>query len=223
MKHTLYGISTGPGDPELLTLRAVRTLEACHTIAAPDSSTAFDIAEKAVSLDGKVRLPLHFPMTAEEETVRTAHAQIADLLCHALEEADTALLCLGDLSLYASFPPVAALVAERGYPVQRIPGVPSFCAAAALAGVPLASGNQPLQILTWDSPDLASRLTLPGGKLLLKCGSRIHALRELLRDLHLLDHAYAVLNCGMPGEQFCPQLRDLPESCGYFTIVYIAP
>ncbi|MBR3630924.1 MAG: precorrin-2 C(20)-methyltransferase, partial [Oscillospiraceae bacterium] len=89
MKHTLYGVSTGPGDPELLTLRAVRILGQCSTIAAPQKpgteSLALRIAKQAADLSGKQILPLHFPMTKDAAVLEAAFAEAADRLCDALQ------------------------------------------------------------------------------------------------------------------------------------------
>ncbi len=225
MAGILYGISTGPGDPELLTLRAVRILHQCSVIAAPKKkdgeSLALQIAGGAADLSGKRILPLSFPMTRDERQLAENDRRIAAQLCDVLVQEDVAALCLGDISLYATFSPVAALVREKGFSVKLIPGVTSFCAAAARTGVPLVCGAEPLQILPYDCPDLRERLHLAGAKVIMKCGSHFPELVRLLETEGLLLHAYAVENCGLPNERYLSLMSPDDVQCGYFTVVYI--
>lgn len=226
MSGTLYGISTGPGDPELLTLRAVRILRQCSVIAAPKKqngeSLALHIAGSAVDLSDKRILPLSFPMTRDEQQLAENDHSIATQLCDILVREDAAVLCLGDISLYATFSPIAALVRKKGFTVKLVPGVTSFCAAAARTGVPLVCGTEPLQILPYDCHDLRERLHLPGAKVVMKCGSQFPALVRLLQEENMLSHAYAVENCGLENER-CLSLTtlDADVQCGYFTVVYV--
>ncbi len=215
---TLYGVSMGPGDPKLLTLQAVEQIQHCPVLAAPENGTAFAIARKADLLDHKQLLPLHFPMHTDD--LSAAHQAAADKLCEALQQTDAAFLCLGDISLYASFPPVAALVRQQGFPVECSAGVPSFCAAAAKAGLPLVSGTQCLHILPY-SDALPEQLSLPGSKVILKCGRHLEKIQALLSHAGLAGTAYAVENCGMDGERLFPLSEECPADCGYFTIVCI--
>ena len=217
---TLYSVSVGAGDPGWLTLQAVQLLGKCGTIAAPrvnGTMTALGIAQGAVDLSGKTLLPLDLPMGH----ARAAYETAADALCESLQNGDTALLCLGDASLYASAAVLCDRVRARGFAVQICPGVPSVCAMAALRGEPLAMGDTPLQILPYGCEGFAARLQLPGAKVVMKCGSHMDALCNLLETLGLLDKAYAAQSIGMPDGNICTDLRNTGES-GYFTTVYIA-
>lgn len=220
MPGILYCIGTGPGDPELMTLRAVKTLENCSIVAAVRASgreAALSIARSAVSLRDKPIIHIDLPMKHPERS----YARAAEALCRALLSGDAALLCLGDCSLYASAVRLCRIVRERGFSVKAVPGVPSFCAMAASAGVPLAMGDTPLQILPYGCADFAERLRLSGAKIVLKCGRHMQELTELLEELGLLEQAYAAENVGMPEERVYPDLRHAVD-CGYFTTVYIA-
>ena len=208
MPGILYCIGTGPGDPELMTLKAVRTLQNCSMIAAVRASgreAALSIANGAVSLQDKPIIHIDLPMKHPERSYDRA----AEALCRALLSGDAALLCLGDCSLYAS--------AVR----KVVPGVPSFCAMAASAGIPLAMGDTPLQILPYGCADFAERLKLSGPKIIMKCGTHMEELCGLLDELELLDKAYAAENVGTADERVYPDLRNAKD-CGYFTTVYIA-
>ena len=132
----LYGVSVGPGDPELMTLKAVRCLEKCPVIAAPQTAggrmLALDIARGAVGLDGKTILPLRFAMSRDPEMLRASHEEAARAVKEYLDSGqDVAMLNLGDVSVYATFGYLQEILEAEGYKTVRIPGVPSFCAAAS--------------------------------------------------------------------------------------------
>ena len=112
-------------------------------------------------------------------------------------------------------------VRERGFSVEVVPGVPSFCAMAAAAGIPLAIGATPLQILPYGCEDFAMRLKLSGAKVILKAGAHMREFCDLLEELDLLDKAYAAENVGLETQRLYPDLRAAVD-CGYFTTVYIA-
>lgn len=220
-----YGVSTGPGDSELMTLKAVRILSECDVIVCPQTksgaSLALQIAQGAADLSEKCILPVEFPMTKDMEELRRNYDRITEILCGILETQNAAMLCLGDISLYATFPEIGRRVAEKGFRTEILPGVPSFCAAAARAGKSLASKNAPLQILPYGCVDFAERLRLPGGKVILKCGGHMPELTALLQEMQLLESAYAVENCGLETERLIPVLSVTAEQWGYFTVVCI--
>ena len=135
---TLYGVSVGPGDPELMTVKAVRVIREADVVALPDAGgtelTAASIAGGL--LQGKERLLCPTPMSRDRDAVRAAHEATADQICALLDGGKAvAYLCLGDISLYSSFSYVCDVVRGRGYATQVVPGVTSLSAAAATLGV----------------------------------------------------------------------------------------
>lgn len=223
---TFYGVSVGPGDPELLTRKAIRLLETCPVIAAPRTASgemlALDIARQAVDLTGKTILPLDFTMERDRSKWHSAHenaaAQIEPYLAAGQ---DVAMLNLGDVSIYATFGYIQAILQDRGYPTGMVPGVPSFCAVAARLNVGLTEPNQPLHIVPAGDESLEETLALPGTKILMKSGSRIPQVVEALHRTGQLQHAAMVQNCGLPGEQVHSTLETLPETTGYFATVIV--
>ena len=164
----LYGVGVGPGDPELLTLKAARVLKACPVVAAPRTregrSLALDIARGAVDLTEKSLLFLDFAMSRSERTLADTHRLAARQVLEQLAAGlDVALLTLGDVSVYSSFCYVMDLVRAAGYETVMIPGVPSFCASAAALGRSLTEMNEPLHILPAGGRlFLPEALALPG-------------------------------------------------------------
>ena len=140
---TFYGVSVGPGDPELMTLQAVRCLENCPVIAAPQTPKggmlALDIAKGAVELSGKTILPLRFAMSLDPAVQKAAHIEAARAVKEYLDAGqDVAMLNLGDVSVYATFGYLQEILEAEGCKTVMLPGVTSFCAAAARLGQSLS-------------------------------------------------------------------------------------
>lgn len=221
----LYGVSVGPGDPELMTIKAVRALEKCTVIAVPrsgaDTLVALEIAKKAVpEILKKEILELSLPMTRNPQVLEEARGAAASTLISLLKTGvDVAFLTLGDASVYSTYMYLHQRVTAAGYPAQIIPGVPSFCAAAALRGGKLTSVDKPLHIVPGSYDCVEESLNWPGPKILMKSGKSLGRIKTLLADRGLLDSAYLVQECGMEGERACPLSQV--EDAGYFSIVFV--
>ena len=230
-KGTLYAVGVGPGDPELLTLKAARVIEECPVVAAPRTAggrmLALEIARQAVSLAGKEILPLDFSMSTDPETRAAAHAAAAALVRAELDAGrDVALLNLGDVSIYATCAYLIERLEVEDYPTARVAGVPSFCAAAARLNTSLTGIDTPLHIYpAAEEADLAAALAQPGTKILMKSARRLPAVLDALRSAGCAEHSALAANCGLPGELILPRL-DGPEAAaaldaGYFVTVIV--
>lgn len=221
----LYGVSVGPGDPELMTIKSVRALEKCTVIAVPrsgaDTLVALEIAKKAVpEILKKEILELPLPMTRNPQVLEEARDAAASTLISLLKTGiDVAFLTLGDASVYSTYMYLHQRVTAAGYPAQIIPGVPSFCAAAALRGGKLTSADKPLHIVPGSYDCVEESLDWPGPKILMKSGKSLGRIKTLLADKGLLDSAFLVQECGMEGERACPLSQV--EDAGYFSIVFV--
>lgn len=226
-KGCFYGVSVGPGDPELLTLKAVRCLEHCPVLAAPQTASgrmlALEIAQGAVETSGKIILPLHFVMSRDEDALRASHREAAEAVRAYLDAGqDVAMLNLGDVSVYATYGYLEELLKAQGYETQRIAGVPSFCAAAARLGCSLTGGmEQPLTIAPGRHADEV--LDAPGTKVLMKTGRQLPRTLELLARHGLLEQSAMVCNCGLENEAVHPSLAtyDPAEDAGYFATILV--
>ena len=152
MTGTLYGIGVGPGDPELMTLKAVRLIEQCDLVAVPKSGdgegVAKQIAQKAVpDFDKKELIEVSMPMTRDPQVLEQSHQAAAEQIEGYLKEGKSvAFLTLGDPAIYSTYIYVHKKVQQNGFPVEMVPGVPSFCAVAAKLNVSLAEAAQPLHL-----------------------------------------------------------------------------
>lgn len=223
---TFYGVGVGPGDPELLTLKAVRVIGACPVIAAPRTKNgemlALEIARQAVDLAGKTILPLDFTMVRDKARQHAAHEAAADLVEPYLRAGqDVAMLNLGDVSIYATYCYLMEILRARGYGAVMVPGVPSFCAVAARLGQSLTGMDTPLHIVPAAGGPLEETLALPGTKVLMKSGRSIPQVVETLRRTGLLEQAAMVQNCGLPGETVTTDLAAAPEAPGYFATILV--
>lgn len=225
MKGTFYGVSTGPGDPGLMTVEAVRVIEQSDIVAAPYSGAgkiaALEIVKKAVpGLVLKKIVTFHMPMTRDQAELREARETAARSVCAFLEEGmDIAFLTLGDISLYSTFSYLRELVADKGYPTKVIAGVPSFCAAAALTQQALVKEEEQLHVIPGSYGDITSTLDLPGTKVYMKSGRELRALCELIEQRGLAEQAVVVQNCGMENERVAG-IRDTLED-SYFSIITV--
>lgn len=223
-RGTLYCVSVGPGDPELMTLKAVRIIRQCPVVALSaekkEDCVAYAIARGAVSqLEEKEALLLSMPMTKDRERLIRSHWEAADAIERVLQKGlDVAYLTLGDTAVYASCMYPALMLKKRGYEIEMVSGVPSFCAAAARLGEPLVTGAQPLHILP-STYGIEEEIGLPGVKVLMKAGKKMKSVKELLDDKK--DEILAVERCGMEGEKVFRSLEELPADAGYYTIVIV--
>ena len=226
---TLYGVGVGPGDPELVTLKAVRVAESCPVIAAPrtagGATTAYDIMRQAARIEGKKTLLLDFAMTRDPEVLQQSHGRAAQLVIDELEGGnDVALLSLGDVSIYSSFNYVADIVRQRGLAVAMVPGVPSFCAVAATLSCNLTPRmDTPLHIVPAGDAQLAEALELEGTKVIMKAGRPLARVKDALHAKGLYEKASLVHDCGMPGQSVATTLDDADEAGRYFTTVVVRP
>lgn len=225
-KGVCYGVGVGPGDPELLTLKAVHILERCPVIAAPQTKSgemlALDIVRGAVDLAGKTVLPLTFTMSKDPAVLSASHQAAADAIQVYLDRGlDVAMPNLGDVSIYATWGYLMDVLRGRGYETAMIPGVPSFCAAAARLNATLVSWGSPLHVIPVGKAPVKPLLDQPGGKVLMKAGTSLSELVEALRSTGQLHRAALVEDCGLPGERVWTDLEQIPEDVGYFATVIV--
>ena len=205
MTGTFYGVSVGPGNPELLTLQAVRLLRQCPVLAAPQTASgqmlALDIARRALGaeLDGKTILPLQFAMSRDAAVLRASHETAASAVRPFLDAGqDVAMLNLGDVSI--CMPPLAYRAGDPGrrrvHTTAMAAGVPSFCAAAARLNQPLTGGmDAPLTIAPAAGP---TRYWTPRHEVLMKPGVSCPPCWTPWTPTVRCSRSALVCSCGLP-------------------------
>lgn len=224
MAGKLYGVGVGPGDPELLTLKALRVIESCGMIAVPgkrpEETTAYKIVRGAYpDIDKKQLLGAAMPMTKDEEKLREHHVRVVSDICRYLEEGkDIAFLTLGDPTVYSTYIYIHKKVAEAGYETEIVNGVPSFCAAAARLGIGIAEKEQQIHVIP-ASYQIREALELPGTKVLMKAGKKLPEVKVQLREKK--EQVIMVENCGMQEEHIYYGVEEIPEDAGYYTLIFV--
>jgi len=237
MNSTLYIIGVGPGDPELLTLKAHNALNACTVIATPKgskkgSSTALSIVEQAVELTGKTILELHFPMRKirmgenPDEKVQKGWQEAAQTVIRNLDAGnDVAFPTLGDPAIYSTGYYLYQTITEirPDIKVVFVPGISALSSCSAATAIPICLGDDRLAVIpaTFSSDTLKETLLSFDTIVLMKVHKVIDELKELLSDLDLLDSAVLVEKTGMREEKIYPDLSKLTETIHYFSTIIV--
>ncbi|PWI44380.1 precorrin-2 C(20)-methyltransferase [Streptomyces sp. ICBB 8177] len=230
----LYGVGLGPGDPSLMTVRAVEVIAAADVVAYHSArhgrSIARSIAERHLRAD-HVEEPLVYPVTTEttdhpggyagamEEFYEQAAARLA---AHLEAGRSVAVLAEGDPLFYGSYMHMHKRLAGR-YEAEVVPGVTSVQAASARLGRPLVEGEETLTVLPGTLPEdeLAARLACADSAAVMKLGRTFPAVRSALETAGRLDEALYVERATMSGERV-GRLADVdPSTVPYFAVAVL--
>jgi precorrin-2/cobalt-factor-2 C20-methyltransferase len=226
MTGTLYGLGIGPGDPELITVKALRLLKAAPVLAYPAPETGDSLARAIVAghlPGGQTEIVLRMPMVAERFPAQEVYDRAAvEIGAHLAAGRDVAALCEGDPFFYGSFMYLFGRVAER-FPVEVVPGVSSLTACAAVLGAPLAARNDVLTIIpaTLEQHVLAQLLRDAEAAAVIKVGRHLQKVRRVLRILGLLDRARYVERATMAEQRILPLAELEADSAPYFSMILV--
>lgn len=223
MTGTLYLVGTGPGDPELLTLKAARILAEVDCVAFPQKpgqgSMALDIARTHVPDDTRL-LPIAIPMEVDRAPAQMAYDQgAAHIAAHTQQGQTVAYLCEGDPLFYGS----AMFLIERlatQTEIIIIPGITSLTAAAAVANHPLAARNDRLKVLPapLDTETLRTELEHTESVAIIKVGRHFHRIRKLLDETGH-DKAIVIEHATGTKQTITPLADFNDEERPYFSII----
>ena len=223
-KGIVYGTGIGPGDPELLTIKAVRLIRESPVIAVPGQnareSLAFRIAAAAVpEIAEKELAAVHLPMIRDPAQLQAAYKTGASQIEKYLDQGkNVVFLTLGDVTVYSTFSRLHQILEEDGYRTELVSGVPSFCAAAARLNIPLSERDEQLHILP--ALYLKNGDDLPPGTLvLMKSAGRMKDVKQML--IKSGKDVQAIENCGMKNEKIYRSAEDIPDDAGYFSLVIV--
>jgi precorrin-2/cobalt-factor-2 C20-methyltransferase len=218
-------IGTGPGDPELLTLKAARLIAAANVVAFPqkpgEASLAFEIAGAHVA-PGAQLLPTDIPMNVDPEPARAAYRQLADALIGQVQAGrDAVYLCEGDPLFYSSAIPLIEAVSGRVV-TAIVPGITSITAASAEATLPLALRNEILKVLPAPLPDEVLEAELKrGAAALIKLGRHFDRVRALLARLGRAESAVVVEHATQTRQRITPLLQFAADERPYFSTLLV--
>ena len=230
----LYGIGLGPGDPDLLTVKAVRTLERAPVVSyfakTGRCGVARTIADRWIPA-GCEELPLHYPVTTEipfddpryRAQLSAFYAEAAETLGGRLAAGrDVALLCEGDPLFYGSF--MHLYVRLRGrFACTVVPGVTGMSGCWTAAGEPMTWGDDVLTVLpgTLDEGALRARLAGADAAVVMKLGRNLPKVRAALEAAGLLERAVYVERGTMAAEMVMPLIEKQDDVAPYFAIVLV--
>lgn len=224
MSGKLYGVGVGPGDPELLTIKAVRVISEADILAVPgeekDNSIAYKIAKQAVKeIDHKIIISIPMPMTKDEKRLEDSHNKGANDIINYLDQGKTvAFITLGDPTIYSTYLYLHKRITEKGYSTEIVSGIPSFCAVAARLNQGLVEKSEQLHVIP-SSYDIQDGLRLSGTKVLMKAGKNITTVVEQLKKLDC--KVTMVENCGMENERVYKSLDEIKEEAGYYSLIIV--
>ncbi len=232
----LYGVGVGPGDPDLVTVKAARIIGAADVIAFPIAprATATGVARtiaKPHMRPGVLELPMTYPITIEESDHPGGYeaaiadfydASAAEIATHLDAGRDVVVLCEGDPFFYGSYMYIHDRLADR-YLTEVVPGVTSFSAAAAAAGTPLVKRDDVLTVLpgTLSQDELATRLRATDAAVVMKLGRTFAGVRDAAEAAGVAGRAVYVERASSPSQRTAP-LRDVDaDEVPYMSLVLV--
>jgi precorrin-2/cobalt-factor-2 C20-methyltransferase len=207
---TLYGIGVGPGDPELITVKAVRILkQVARVFAAASTTNSHSLAEKTISpylSEGTPIVRLNFPMTRDRVVLGEAWNDNARWILDAVDAGeDVALITLGDPMTYSTFGYMMSTLSRMKpeLPIRVVPGVTSFQAASAAAGWVLAEGEESLTVVSGalGAERLKDVIAHTDNVVILKVYRHYGEILQALKELNLAERSVMVSRCGLEDER----------------------
>ena len=225
MSGVLYGIGLGPGDAELMTLKAARLISAAQVVAYPTlaggSSFARSIAADLIGDDVR-EVKINVPMQVERGPAQAAYDAASDEISAILETGlNVIVLCEGDPFFYGSFMYIYARLKGR-FKTEIVPGITAMTASAASLGLPLAARNEILSVIPGPLPDeeLRQKISAADSVVIMKVGRHLGRIRTVIDELGLLDQAHYIERATLPAEQKMP-LTKAPDPAPYFSMILI--
>lgn len=214
MKGHFYGVGVGPGDPELLTLKAVKVIKEADIIIAPKTekkgdSIALAIARDYIKDTAQV-VNLIFPMVNKEASLSDAWESNKETIYTYLKAGKKVVfLTLGDPMLYSTYMYVYRLLEDSDYPITTIPGITSFCSIASKMGIPLAEGEEVLTIVpaTNSEEELDKAIASSDNLVLMKVYKNFPEVVEKLKSAGRFAKTVLVSKCGLPDEEIIYDLE----------------
>ena len=221
----LHGLGIGPGDPELLTLKALRLLQAAPVVAYPVSDSGKSVARSIVAdylTHAPLEVPMYFPFKRDQSAQPYYDRAATTLATHLSCGQDVAVLCEGDPFFYGSFMYLFTRLAER-FVTEVVPGVSSVMASASALETPLTYRNDVFVVLPAILPVevLVARLAVADAAVIIKLGKHFTKVYVVLEQLGLLARARYIQCATMPNQCMIPLAHVDPMQVPYFSMIVI--
>lgn len=228
MKGKFYGIGVGPGDPELITLKAVNILKDIDIVICPKSkkdkkSYAFEIAERYLGVKTEI-LKLEFPMVYDKEILSNKWKENAKIIFELLEKGkNIAFLTIGDPMVYSTYMYLMNILKNYDIEIETVPGVTSFCAMASKVNIPLASEDETLCILPLrkQMDNLDAILDAFDNIVIMKPSHDNVKLAEKIEKMDKLNDFVLTSKCGQLDEEISYDVNRLKEDIPYLSTVIL--
>ncbi len=228
-----YGVGVGPGDPELITLKALKVLKRADIIFSPkakmkEDSLAREIVEKVLG-EKKDIMEIEFPMTKNVEELKERYLNSAGIILRKIKEGkDVAYLTIGDPLLYSTYIYLANALKELspGLKIETVPGIPAYSAVAARFDYSLAEKDERICIcpVPGDMEDLREIITKNDTIVIMKAAKRLPLIINLLGEMNLLRYSVFGSHVGMEGEKLINGAKEpfiVSENEGYLSTIIV--
>ncbi len=226
MNGKLYGIGLGPGDPELMTLKAARLIGAASCVAYPTLETGLSFARSIAQgylSKGVHEIAIAIPMSVARKPAQDAYDKGAKEIRDVLETGrDVVVLCEGDPLFYGSFMYLFSRLSED-FEVEIVPGVNSVSACASVVERPLVARSEVLTIVpaTLPTEELSVRIASAEAIAIMKVGRHLGKVRDILRAQGLMDFAHYVERATLPNQRVMP-LAKAHDTAPYFSMILVS-
>ena len=222
-----YGIGVGPGDPELLTVKAINAIKISEVIIAPKTekksdSLALTIAKPYLRADVQIVYQT-FPMVKDFETSpEIFESNVEEILSYLRDGKTVGFLTLGDPMFFSTYIYIFKLLKKFGVQIETVAGVPAFLAIAAKIGYPVAYGNEILSIIpaTAEVEKISNALKNSDDAVLMKVYKNFGEVAEILNNENLSENAVLVSRCGLADEKIITDLESFKnEKLNYLSTI----
>lgn len=218
MKGKLYGIGVGPGDSELMTVKAARLVGEADIIITPktekkDGSVALNIAKPYIQEHTEI-VPVVFPMVLDENVMSEAWEQARDTIVSYLEQGKKVVfLTLGDPMFYSTYMYVYRLIEPTGYEIETVPGITAFTAIGAHLGYPIVEKEEVLAIVPATAPKekIDAVMAVADDAVIMKVYKNFDEVQDVLKKHNMADDAVMISRVGLPDEQVFIGLENMPH------------
>jgi len=223
---TIWGVGVGPGDPELLTLKAHRIITTADVIAYPAPNDGDSLARAIVAEylpGGQEEIVIRVSMDPATFPPKDVYAKAAeDIGARAATRKSVAILCEGDPFFFGSFMYLFEILSNQ-WNMEIIPGVSSMMASAASLQIPLAARNDVISVIpaTLDEAAIAARLATADTIVFIKVGRHLTKVRKALETADLLQHAQYIERATMTAERKMPLAQMRETTAPYFSMVLV--